>query len=88
MAFFLRSATGAAALPTPLGLAALASGKDQRDRGRSTQYLEEMWLLDLCLSTDMLEPTTAEVKAGTLKPFRQSPWLRFAPTLKELGIDY
>jgi hypothetical protein len=58
-----------------------------RAEGRSTQYLEEMWLLDLSLSTDMLEPTDEEVSAGTLKPFRTPPWTRFASTLKELGLS-
>ena len=58
-----------------------------RAAGRSTQYLEEMWLLDLCLSTDMTEPTAEEVAAGTLKPFRQPPWDRFAPSLKALGLN-
>jgi len=57
-----------------------------RAAGRSTQYLEEMWLLDLCLSTEMVEPTAEEVAAGALKPFRTPPWERFAPTLKELGL--
>lgn len=57
-----------------------------RAEGQSTQYLEEMWLLDLCLSTEMLEPTTEEVAAGTLKPFRIPPWNRFASTLHELGL--
>lgn len=57
-----------------------------RAEGQSTQYLEEMWLLDLCLSTEMLEPTTEEVAAGTLKPFRIPPWNRFASTLKQLGL--
>ncbi|MDB5342424.1 MAG: hypothetical protein JWP89_801 [Schlesneria sp.] len=68
--------------------------KDQEQRlaqaraeGRSTQYLEEMWLLDLSLSTDMLEPTDEEVSAGTLKPFRTPPWTRFASTLNELGLS-
>lgn len=67
--------------------------KDQEQRlaqaraeGQSTQYLEEMWLLDLCLSTEMLEPTTEEIAAGTLKPFRIPPWNRFASTLKQLGL--
>lgn len=67
--------------------------KDQEQRlaqaraeGQSTQYLEEMWLLDLCLTTEMLEPTTEEVAAGTLKPFRIPPWSRFASTLKQLGL--
>ncbi|HEY4260463.1 MAG TPA: hypothetical protein VGM98_09890, partial [Schlesneria sp.] len=58
-----------------------------RAEGRSTQYLEEMWLLDLCLSTDMLEPTGEEVAAGTLKPFRVAPWDRFAATLHQLGLN-
>ena len=57
-----------------------------RAEGQSTQYLEEMWLLDLCLSAEMLEPTTEEVAAGTLKPFRIPPWNRFASTLKQLGL--
>lgn len=57
-----------------------------RADGRSTQYLEEMWLLDLCLSTEMLEPTGEEVAAGTLKPFRIPPWTRFEPTLNSLGL--
>jgi hypothetical protein len=67
--------------------------KDQEQRlaqaraeGRSTQYLEEMWLLDLCLSTEMLEPTAEEIQAGTLKPFRLPPWNRFASALTELGL--
>jgi hypothetical protein len=59
-----------------------------RAEGRSTQYLEEMWLLDLCLPTDMKEPTANEVADGTLKPFRLPPWDRFAQTLKLLGIDH
>lgn len=58
-----------------------------RAEGRSTQYLEEMWLLDLCLSTDMLEPTGDEVAAGTLKPFRVPPWTRFESTLHALGLS-
>lgn len=58
-----------------------------RAAGRSTQYLEEMWLLDLCLSTDMLEPTGDEVAAGTLKPFRAPPWTRFESTLQALGLS-
>lgn len=57
-----------------------------RREGRSTQYLEEMWLLDLCLSTDLLAPTAKEVAVGELKPFRQPPWDRFSPTLGALGI--
>lgn len=57
-----------------------------RAEGRSTQYLEEMWLLDLCLSTAVIEPTEKEVAAGTLKPYRLPPWDRFAPTLKVLGL--
>ena len=56
-----------------------------REEGRSTQYLEEMWLLDLSLSTDFVEPTTEEVESGLLKPFRLPPWERFAPTLKAMG---
>ena len=58
-----------------------------RAAGRSTQYLEEMWLLDLCLSTEMLEPSDEEVAVGSLKPFRPAPWDRFAPTLKLLGVE-
>ncbi len=56
-----------------------------RALGQSTQYLEEMWLLDLCLSTDMTEPTAEEVEAGELKPYRLPPWDRFAQTLRSLG---
>jgi hypothetical protein len=56
-----------------------------RTEGRSTQYMEEMWLLDICLSTEMVEPTTEEVQSGELKPFRQPPWERFETTLKLLG---
>jgi hypothetical protein len=59
---------------------------EARAERRSTQYLEEMWLLDLCLLTDFVEPTIAEVEAGVLKPFRQPPWDRFAPTLKALDL--
>ncbi len=59
-----------------------------RAEGRSTQYLEEMWLLDLCLSTDVMEPTLEEVEAGTLKPFRLPPWDRFAPTLSALTLEF
>ena len=61
-----------------------------RAEGRSTQYLEEMWMLDLCLSTEIVEPTSEQVATGTLKPFRLPPWDRwFAPTLKALGLkDY
>ncbi len=59
---------------------------EARQAGQSTQYLEEMWLLDLCLSTDMLEPTAEEVETGTLKPFRQPPWDRFAATLAALRL--
>jgi hypothetical protein len=59
-----------------------------RAEGRSTQYLEEMWLLDLALPTDFVEPTEDEVEMGDLKPFRLPPWERFAPTLKDLGIDH
>ena len=58
-----------------------------RAAGQSTQYLEEMWMLDLCLATEIVEPTTEEVAAGTLKPFRLPPWERFAPTLKALGLE-
>jgi len=58
-----------------------------RTEGRSTQYLEEMWMLDLCLSTDMTEPTEDDVESGALKPFRLPPWERFASTLKELGLQ-
>lgn len=57
-----------------------------RAEGRSTQYLEEMWLLDLCLSTDVKDPTTEEVACGALKPFRSAPWDRFAPTLSQLNL--
>lgn len=55
--------------------------------GKSTQYLEEMWILDLCLPTDFVEPTTQEIRVGELKPFRLPPWERFQPTLKELGLS-
>lgn len=58
-----------------------------RAEGRSTQYLEEMWMLDLCLATEIMEPTAEEVTAGTLKPFRHAPWDRFAPALKLLGLE-
>jgi hypothetical protein len=58
-----------------------------RAEKRSTQYLEEMWLLDLNLATDFLEPTEHEVEVGELKPFRLPPWERFAPTLKLLGFQ-
>ena len=58
-----------------------------RTEGRSTQYMEEMWLLDLCLSTDVLEPAEEEIESGELKPFRQPPWDRFAPTLTSLGLS-
>ena len=57
-----------------------------RAEGKSTQYLEEMWVLDLCLSTEFEEPSTEDVLVGTLKPFRLPPWDRFAPTLKALGL--
>ena len=60
--------------------------KARRD-GRSTQYLEEMWMLDLCLSTNFVEPTSDEVDEGSLKPFRLPPWDRFEPTLKSLGLN-
>jgi len=56
-----------------------------RANGQSTQYLEEMWLLDL--ATEMLEPTDDDVATGTLKPFREPPWDRFTPTLKLLGLN-
>jgi hypothetical protein len=46
-----------------------------------------MWLLDLCLSTDFVEPTDEEVEAGALKPFRLPPWDRFASTLEHLDLD-
>jgi hypothetical protein len=46
-----------------------------------------MWLLDLSLSTDFVEPTGDEVAQGTLKPFRLPPWDRFAQTLKALGLN-
>ena len=55
--------------------------------GASTQYLEEMWLLDLCLSTDVIEPTPHEVKTGALKPFRPAPWDRFSATLHALKLE-
>ena len=58
-----------------------------RRKGRSTQYLEEMWLLDLSLSTSFVEPTSDEVEEGSLKPFRLPPWDRFEPTLKLLGLN-
>ena len=58
-----------------------------RASGQSTQYLEEMWLLDLCLATEMLEPTDDDVASGTLKPFRQPPWDRFTSTLNLLGLN-
>lgn len=58
-----------------------------RAEGQSTQYLEEMWLLDLSLSTDFVEPTDEEVESGALKPFRIPPWDRFASTLNHLGLD-
>ena len=58
-----------------------------RAEGKSTQYLEEMWLLDLCLSTELCEPTESEIESGSLKPFREPPWERFAETLKALGLD-
>lgn len=61
---------------------------DARAAGRSTQYLEEMWMLDLCLSTEMVEPTDEDVEMGTLKPFRLPPWDRFAPTLAKLGLNH
>lgn len=54
--------------------------------GKSTQYLEEMWVLDLRLPTDYIEPTPDEVVTGELKPFRLPPWERFQPTLTELGL--
>ena len=60
---------------------------DARAERRSTQYLEEMWLLDLCLSTEFVEPAQEEVESGALKPFRLPPWDRFAPTLKALGLN-
>ena len=55
--------------------------------GASTQYLEEMWLLDLCLSTVVIEPTPHDVKTGTLKPFRPAPWDRFSATLDALKLE-
>ena len=58
-----------------------------RASGASTQYLEEMWLLDLCLSTDVIEPTPHEVATGALKPFRPAPWGRFSATLKVLELE-
>ena len=58
-----------------------------RASGASTQYLEEMWLLDLCLSTDVIEPTPHEVATGALKPFRHAPWDRFSATLKALELE-
>jgi|GEM_PF-888907 len=61
---------------------------DARAAGRSTQYLEEMWMLDLSLSTEMVEPTDEEIEMGILKPFRLPPWDRFAPTLAKLGLDH
>lgn len=57
-----------------------------RASGASTQYLEEMWLLDLCLSTDVIEPTPHEVATGALKPFRPAPWDRFSATLDTLKL--
>ena len=60
---------------------------EARKEGRSTQYLEEMWMLDLCLSTNFVEPTSDEVEEGSLKPFRLPPWDRFEPTLKSLGLN-
>lgn len=62
----------------------LATARSER---RSTQYLEEMWVLDLCLSTEMVEPTSKEVDAGELKPFRSPPWDRFVETLAALGLQ-
>ena len=58
-----------------------------RANGASTQYLEEMWLLDLCLSTDVIEPTPHEVATGALKPFRRAPWGRFSATLETLKLE-
>ena len=58
-----------------------------RKSGASTQYLEEMWLLDLCLSTDVIEPTPHEVATGALKPFRPAPWDRFSATLGALELE-
>ena len=58
-----------------------------RASGASTQYLEEMWLLDLCLSTDVIEPTPHEVATGTLKPFHNAPWGRFSKTLEALKLE-
>lgn len=58
-----------------------------RKSGVSTQYLEEMWLLDLCLSTDVIEPTSHEVATGAVKPFRPAPWERFSSTLKVLELE-
>ena len=60
---------------------------EARKEGRSTQYLVEMWMLDLCLSTNFVEPTSDEVEEGSLKPFRLPPWDRFEPTLKSLGLN-
>lgn len=57
-----------------------------RAEGKSTQYIEEMWLLDLCLTTDMVEPTREEVAAGELKPFRVPPWERFEKTLVSMEL--
>lgn len=58
-----------------------------RAEGLSTQYLEELWLLDLSLSTEFVEPTDEEVEVGALKPFRRPPWDRFASTLEHLKIE-
>lgn len=57
-----------------------------RARSCSTQYLEEMWMLDLCLPTDVIEPTDHEVITGALKPYRPAPWNRFTSTLDALEL--
>ena len=58
-----------------------------RAEGSSTQFREVVWLLDLKIPTDFLEPETELVKSGALKPYRTAPWERFAETLTLLGLS-
>lgn len=61
--------------------------REARVSGRSTQWLEEMWILDLSLAVDFLEPTKEQIANGMLKPFRPPPWERFADELRELKFE-
>ncbi len=58
-----------------------------RSEGRTTRHLEEMWVINLGLNTQVEDPLPELVESGVQRPWRNVPWERYAAELSALGYQ-